>query len=415
MHSWKHLRLRFNGSHAICTLVCDRSKRVVASSVRCSSGFDRCSRELHTGRITSSKLWFNLDNLESMKRRELQQLCQKCGIKANSKTATLINDLREFHSQNVADASSIIHYPFILPNISSSHTPGKSSRKNFIPSGANPDRNLSLFSQMESPSHWISGEVEKLNKAVKSKGISSKTVGEYKGVTAGEIKQDDTTLNRDMYLAKNVSVSTVLDCTSSKLFMISRWQKQQIEKMGKVEFTKYKKELSNSGRQFHSCMNGILQGKIDKNGPFSAPISGLIKSVAKTNILSALTKDKVLATEEYASHASIGYSGTFDALAIYSGVPCVIEWKTSQKSRPSLETCYDAPLQVVAYAGAINSHPVMRIPVTNCLIVIAHHDGSQADVHWMDLETCEKFWQSWLLKVLEYKKSTEGASKQNNS
>ena len=33
---------------------------------------------------------------------------------------------------------------------------------------------------------------------------------------------------------------------------------------------------------------------------------------------------------------------------------CLIDWKTSEKEKPSLDDCYDFPLQAVAYAGAIN-------------------------------------------------------------
>ena len=197
--------------------------------------------------------------------------------------------------------------------------------------------------------------------------------------------------------------------------MITLWQKQQIEKLGEEMFSEYRRLLATSGKKFHSCMTDILQTEVDETGQFPELVSSLIKSVSKTGILKLLTKDKVLATEEYVTHSSIGYSGTFDGLAIYNGVPCVIEWKTSQNPRPTLESCYDAPLQAVAYAGAINSYPaVMRIPVTSCMIVIAHHDGSEADVHWMDLDTCEKFWQQWLIKILKYKQKTEGASEQSS-
>lgn len=390
--------------------------RVIVPEARCYRLCERCDfhsfRELHTDRVDSSNLWFDVDGLQSMNRRDLQILCKKCGIKANSKTTKLISDLKNFHKQHISDSSSILHYPFIVPNEVPSPTPSKSERKTFIPSGPNTDKmNQTLFSQVEAPSHWICGEMEKLNKAVKSKGILSKTVGEYKGASDMKAKSDGAIDIPNTYLTKSASVSTVLNSTSSKLFMISQWRKEQIKKMGEEKFYEYRKTLSYSGLQFHSTMHEILLGKAEESDHFPPLISGLIQSVAKTEVLKSLKKHKVIATEEYVKHSLIGYSGTFDALAIYKGVPCVIEWKTSQKPKPTLQSCYDAPLQVVAYAGAINSHPVMRIPVTNCMIVIAHHDGSKADVHWIDLQTCENFWKSWLLKVLEYKNknSTEGA------
>ena len=37
------------------------------------------------------------------------------------------------------------------------------------------------------------------------------------------------------------------------------------------------------------------------------------------------------------------------------GTLCLIEWKTSKKPKDSLDSCYDYPLQVAAYAGAYNS------------------------------------------------------------
>lgn len=42
---------------------------------------------------------------------------------------------------------------------------------------------------------------------------------------------------------------------------------------------------------------------------------------------------------------------------------CVIDWKTSSTPRPSVSDLFDFPLQVAAYAGAINQDPYFRFKV----------------------------------------------------
>ena len=66
---------------------------------------------------------------------------------------------------------------------------------------------------------------------------------------------------------------------------------------------------------------------------------------------------EVKALETSIVHLPLGYVGTFDCLAEYKGTLCLIDWKTSGKLKSSLADCYDYPLQVVAYAGAVNHDP----------------------------------------------------------
>lgn len=72
---------------------------------------------------------------------------------------------------------------------------------------------------------------------------------------------------------------------------------------------------------------------------------------------------EVTALETSIAHLRLGYMGTFDCLAEYKGTLCLIDWKTSNKPKPTLADCYDYPLQAVAYAGAVNCDPTINLKV----------------------------------------------------
>ena len=45
------------------------------------------------------------------------------------------------------------------------------------------------------------------------------------------------------------------------------------------------------------------------------------------------------------------WPGIVDCVAVLGELVCLVDWKTSEKTKLSLESLYDAPLQVAAYIG----------------------------------------------------------------
>ncbi|EDO43044.1 predicted protein [Nematostella vectensis] len=196
---------------------------------------------------------------------------------------------------------------------------------------------------------------------------------------------------------KTPSVTTILNSTKP-LSLILKWRDKKKGELGEERFKKYQSEIRKRGTEFHSFIKNLSSG--DGNA-ISDNINGSLASIS--SVLKDVTS--VIATEKQVSHFSLGYSGYFDMLALFRGVPCIIEWKTSERPKPTLQDCYEYPLQVVAYAGAVNSSPYVSVPVTHCAVVIAYHDGSPAHVHALNLELCEKYWQKWLVKLFNYRQT----------
>ncbi|XP_006811080.1 mitochondrial genome maintenance exonuclease 1, partial [Neolamprologus brichardi] len=110
----------------------------------------------------------------------------------------------------------------------------------------------------------------------------------------------------------------------------------------------------------------------------------------------------VRAIESTVQHETLNYLGVVDCVARYRGVLCVIDWKTSDKPKPFLSNTYDNPLQVAAYAGALNSDANYKYQVENGLIVVAYKDGSPAHAHQLNSELMLEFWKTWLLRLEEF-------------
>nr|XP_007959069.2 mitochondrial genome maintenance exonuclease 1 isoform X1 [Chlorocebus sabaeus] len=227
-------------------------------------------------------------------------------------------------------------------------------------------------------------------------------------------------------LQRNVipSVTRVLQQTMTKqqIFWLERWKQRMILELGEDGFKEYNssfhvcdhvhvknlaRDIFLQGKRFHEALESILSPQEAlKERDENLLKSGYIESVQ--HILKDVSG--VRALESAVQHETLNYIGLLDCVAEYQGKLCVIDWKTSEKPKPFIQSTFDNPLQVVAYMGAMNHDTNYSFQVQCGLIVVAYKDGSPAHPHFMDAELCSRYWAKWLLRLEEY---TEKKKNQN--
>ncbi|XP_031732581.1 mitochondrial genome maintenance exonuclease 1 [Anarrhichthys ocellatus] len=203
------------------------------------------------------------------------------------------------------------------------------------------------------------------------------------------------------------SVTRILQQTLSpdQIFYLERWKRRMIAELGEEGFKEYSQKLFRQGRLFHSAVEDILVSGAtwkNRNPPESSEyppeVQGYMESIS--HVLEDV--GAVRATESTVHHDMLNYLGIVDCVARYRGVLCVIDWKTSEKPKPFLSNTYDNPVQVAAYAGALNNDGNYKYQVENGLIVVAYKDGSPAHVHRLSSELMLKYWTTWLIRLEEF-------------
>ncbi|NXI45244.1 MGME1 exonuclease, partial [Galbula dea] len=201
---------------------------------------------------------------------------------------------------------------------------------------------------------------------------------------------------------KMPSVTRVLQQTvsSEQAFYLERWKQKMILELGEDGFAEYTKNLFLQGELFHSALESIFLSEemATKEQREDVAISGYLESVQ--HVLKDISEVKAL--ESAVQHETLQYLGLVDCVAKYRGHLCVIDWKTSEKQKPSLKNTFDNPLQVAAYIGALNHDPNYDFQVRCGLIVVAYRNGSPAHPHFMDPDLCSQYWHKWLLRLEEY-------------
>lgn len=214
-------------------------------------------------------------------------------------------------------------------------------------------------------------------------------------------------LNRGKDRPSVPSVTRILQQTLSpdQIFYLERWKKKMIAELGEEGFKEYSQNLFRQGKLFHSALEDILTSGAtwkDRN-PSQTPeyppeVEGYMASIS--HILEDVSAVKAI--ESTVQHNTLNYLGIVDCVARYRGVLCVIDWKTSEKPKPFLGNTYDNPIQVAAYAGALNSDDNYKYQVENGLIVVAYKDGSPAHAHQLNSKLILEYWNTWLVRLEKF-------------
>lgn len=173
--------------------------------------------------------------------------------------------------------------------------------------------------------------------------------------------------------------------------------------MGLPKFQKYKNSLFTRGKLLHTNIQNYLETRDTSVLTFkNKQQENLWKSVE--HVLPKISK--VYKSEMDIFHPYLKYQGKIDCIASYHDIPTVIEWKTSEKLKPTLAHTYDNALQAVAYLACLqffNFSKLSPIPeVDEVIVVVAYEDGTKANVHIVEPSYRLVIWKQFLHRLQLY-------------
>ncbi|XP_047361701.1 mitochondrial genome maintenance exonuclease 1-like [Vespa velutina] len=173
------------------------------------------------------------------------------------------------------------------------------------------------------------------------------------------------------------------------------WKTKMIRKMGEEKFNEYQQDLLNDGTEFHSCIEDTLLGKkvdIPKHiYPAYDSLSDIINEL-----------EDIRAVESFVSHKDLYYKGKIDCIASFRGKLYAIDWKKSDKDKENINSMYDAPIQLAAYIGAINSSKRYPFTIDRGLIAVGYTTGKPAKIYIVSDKALKTYWEKWLMRLKQY-------------
>ncbi|XP_059622654.1 mitochondrial genome maintenance exonuclease 1-like [Phlebotomus argentipes] len=198
---------------------------------------------------------------------------------------------------------------------------------------------------------------------------------------------------------KMPSVGRILQATmpESARAALMRWKLLKIAELGEEGFRELNQRHLTEGARLHGWIEEFFRTR-------KAP-EGATKEGGWTSVEKVLQTVEPKIVEARIAHPFLKYHGIVDCVSVINSELHVIEWKKSERVKPTLADTFDAPLQLAAYLGAVNtSLPAhgLSSPVLRGAVIVVYSDGTPAHVHSLDSGDVRAFWRSWLLRLQEY-------------
>lgn len=189
------------------------------------------------------------------------------------------------------------------------------------------------------------------------------------------------------------SVTTILNATKppEAKQALMNWR----NRVGADEAKRISGNASRRGTQTHKHIKHYLLSQDVPRPPVVQPYWNSLAPVLEQI-------DRVRLVESCVFHYDLGYAGKIDCVASYEGTPCILDWKTADRPRKSLDRLNDAPLQLAAYCGAFNfSYADQEIHLAAAAIVVAVPD-CPAELFWLEADQLQQYWQQWEQRVAQF-------------
>jgi hypothetical protein len=189
------------------------------------------------------------------------------------------------------------------------------------------------------------------------------------------------------------SVTTILNATKPQAAReaLRQWR----NRVGAAQAKQIAGIASRRGSLTHQYLKRYLLGETESCPELIKPYWESLEPVLEQI-------DAVRLVEGFVFDEELGYGGKVDCIASYKQVPCVLDWKTADKPRGSIERLQDGPLQLAAYCGAINAcYAQQEIELHHAALITAIA-GQPAEVFWFEPEAMLSYEQQWQARVAQF-------------